>query len=272
MQTSELFLAFLRRLIFAFLVLALGTGLCHAQNGGNVGIYTREVTVFTNQSATKSSTIFPDFGFGCNFLSFKNSSFVGMIDVEWSPTGAAPFYSIVQYSATSLTPDSGYHTLQIGGFWPNMRSTVTPTSGNLSAWYTAQAGPCPLFGSGIGSNGPTSPIVCDLSAAYAPASGATNSLLLQPQNAGDVIVVCDFSISFQGATSTGGIVLSFATSAACSTLAPESWAMYTTSSTPQTFNFSVLQHGSATYPYLCVTNTSGSAFAIGLSYASVHGL
>ena len=67
-MTAELFLSFVRRVIFSFFLIVLAAFACHAQNAGNVGIYTRQITVFTNQATTASAGIFPDFGFAANFL------------------------------------------------------------------------------------------------------------------------------------------------------------------------------------------------------------
>ena len=280
MRISELFLAFVRRLIFAFLlVLLIASAMrAHAQSGGTVGVYTREVSVFTNQSTTTHSAIFPDFGFGCNFLSYQTNGFTGIIDVEWAPpvpVGTAPTYiPLAQASYQAGNPITGFNTLQVGGYFPNMRSTVTPSAGSLSAQYTASAAPCPLFGAGLGSNGPTSPIVCDQSTTLGSiANGATvGSDGLGPILAGDIVVVCGFQWGFTGATSMGSIAIGWAPTSSCAG-AGTSWVTPTTANTPQLFTILLPQRSSLrATQFLCVVNNSGAAAYFSVSWASVHGI
>ena len=244
----------------------------HAQNAGNVGIYTREVPVFTAQSTATSSAILPDFGFGANYLTYCNTGFTGTIDLEWSPTGSAPFIALAQASYVTAT-DSNCHVLQVGGYFPNLRSTVNPTAGTISAWYSASSAPIAYAPSGIGSNGPTAPPVCDLDAvAVGIATGTTGPSNASPRSPGDLVLVCGFTISFNGTPSTGSISLVWSASGAC-TSAPVTWEAYTAASTPQLFNVLLPQRGpNSTLQYPCVLNSSGVSVDISVSYASVHSL
>src|ERR1700683_1842722 len=94
-----------------------------AQNAGNVGIYTRSVSVFTGQATSGSSFIFPDFGFAANFLDFCNTGFSGNIDVEYHPTNLATGVYVALATASFPAPDSKCHTLQIGGYRPTRSDT-----------------------------------------------------------------------------------------------------------------------------------------------------
>jgi len=275
MQTSELFLKFVRRIILAFFILLSWVVVSRAQNAGNVGIYTREINVFTSQNTTKSSTIFPDFGFAANYLTYCNTAFTGTIDMEWSPNPATtPYIVLVQASYAAPAPDSNCHTLQTGGYFPNLRSTVSVLAGSLSAWYTASAAPIPLVSSGIGSNGPSSPINCDHNAVSTVSSAATINLgSITPINTGDTIVLCAFTISFVAAPSTGGVLITWATATNCSTTTSSSWAADTTSNTPQLFTVLIQQRTSSpSFPIPCFSNTAGVTAVVSASYASVHGL
>ena len=273
MNTSELFLAFVRRLIFSFFVILLVSTASHAQAGGTVGIYTRQISVFHNQSSTASAAIFPDFGFGANYLSYQTNAFTGTVTVEWSPTGVAPFYVIAQASYASAQPDTAYHILQVGGYWPNMRSTVTPTSGNLSAWYTASASPIPLYSAGLGSNGPTSPIICDRNALVSITTGTTADIA-GPLLTNDTVVICSFTVTFPAAPSTGNVIVEWGTTNSCGTVTGPSWESYTSATTPVFLPVSVQQRSpfNSTYPYACFVNNSGGGVIASFSYASVHGL
>lgn len=248
----------------------------HAQNSGVVGIYTKQVGVFTAQSTTKSSPIFPDGGFGCNSLNYQTASFSGTITIEWSPTGIAPFYVITQASYPSPITDTAYHQLPVSGYFPNMRSTVTPTAGSLSAWYTASAGPCPLISPGLGTNGASSPINCDRDAIQLVLNGvATNIGGIGPVLSGDAIIICGFTISFNGATAGGTASIIWTGNFSCG--APSggtSWQINTTVNTPQLLIVPLQQRtpGINTTNFPCFSNGSGVSATISISYASVHGL
>jgi hypothetical protein len=291
---GELFTAFVRRGVLGFLLLIIGACFVgclprplHAQNSGVVGVATKELQIFSAQASTASSggtwqcngstvpiacPVFPDLGAAANFLSYCDTGFEGTIDLEWSPTGTAPFLVLAQASYSGVT-DSLCHTLQVGGYFPNMRSTVTVTTGSLSAWYTASAAPIPLVSSGLGTNGPSSPINCDENAIQGVLTGATTSIgSVGPVNTGDTIVICSWSISFNGATSAGSVSLNWAGSAACSPTFP-SWQIYTTASTPQTIVIPVSQRGpNLAHEYPCLVNSSGATVEVSISFASVHGL
>jgi hypothetical protein len=272
MHTHELFFTFVRRLIFAFLLIVLGASVSHAQNAGNVGIYTKEVAVFTAQATTSSSAVFPDFGFGANFLSYCNTSFTGTIDLEWKPPGTASF--IVLSQASYNTADSACHVLQLGGYFPNLRSTLTHNTGSVSAWYTASAAPLSYAPPSLGSNGTTSPITCDQNAIVNVAT-ATNAQLISPINTGDTLVICGLTVSFNGSTSAGQLDIAWsATSGGCGSAGNTNWSVQTAASTPQLFTslLPIRSPYAPGYPYACIENSTGAQATVSVSYASVHGL
>lgn len=244
-----------------------------AQNSGAVELYTREITVFTGQNTTAASAIFPDYGFAANFLTYCNSTFSGTIDLEWSPTGVAgPFIVLAQASYSGTQPDSSCHVLQVGGYFPNMRSSVTRTAGSVSAWYTASAAPIPQVSSGLGSNGPSSPINCDQNATVTGVATAGTAAFggVGPLRTGDTVVICGFTWSFQGATSAGTVLLVWSPTNACATPAT-SWVSYTTASTPQVLPIALQQRsGVPSQQTPCVTNNSGATAAVSILWASVH--
>jgi hypothetical protein len=268
MPTAEIFATFLRRLLFAFLLLllvAVATN-AHGQNAGEVGVYTKLITVFTNQTSTSSSAIFQDNGFASNMLFFCNSSsFSGSIDLEWSPTGSAPFYPLV---TGNYVTDNMCHTLQVGGYWPNLRSTVTRSIGTISAWYTASAAPISFFPAAIGSNGPTSPIQCDQFITSTVIANGTYQLFGTSSSRG--LAVCAFTISFTGATvaQTDAVQVGYGTACAG---AVYPWFISTTASTPQLLNVATglgaLFQESGGAAGICVGNHSGSGLEIAISYA-----
>lgn len=265
MHTSELFLTFVRRLIFSFFVILLVATASRAQETGHTAISTREVSVFTAQSSTTHSAILPDFGFAAQTLFVANTAFTGTIDLEWSPTGATPFYTL---TIATYNNDSANHILQLGGYWPNLRSSVTVTTGSVSAWYTASAAPIPYTPPAIGSTGPASPIQCDqFQTASVLANGSFTSIATSSTRG---FAICGFTISFTGATSTGGVQVGWGTSGACSG-GVYPWFIATQASTPQAFTvgsglgamFQLSTHGSG----ICVDNHSGSGLEIAIWYA-----
>jgi hypothetical protein len=278
-NSSELFLVFVRRAIFAFFVILLAVTAGHAQESGHVGITTREIPVFTNQGTSKASAIFIDQGYAANYLTYCDTNFVGSIDLEWSPpiTGSpslGPFIALAQASYGAGNADSSCHTLQVGGYFPNLRSTLTITGGSVSAWYTASAAPIALFAAGVGSNGPASPVVCDQST-FVTAAAGVNVEIVGPTNFGDTVIICGFSISFDGATSAGMVEIGWAASAgACAASPVPNWWNNTTSSTPQTlvFPMTVRSFSTSADPLACFVNSSGAIATVQVSYASVHGL
>lgn len=300
MGVSDEFMTMVRRFFAcavivaaAFLVLPYScvprwvpTSRVEAQNSGVVGIQTTSIQVFQAQATSASSggywqcgsptgacPVFQDFGFGSNVLSFCNTAFEGTIDLEWKPTGATSWIPLVQASYPGV-PDSLCHQLQIGGYWPNMRSTMTRTAGSLSAWYTASSAPIPTVSSGLGTNGPSSPINCDQNVFQSVATGTTANIGgAGPIQVNDVVAVCGFTISFNGATSAGSVSLAWSSSSACTPGPFNSWFIYTTASTPQTIVVSNPQRGvNISNEYPCLVNSSGATVEVSLSFASVHGL
>jgi hypothetical protein len=291
-MVAETFTKLFAWLCVAFMVLALVFTLgatAHCQTAGTVGVLTGNITVFTNQATSASSggiwqcgsstpiqcPVLPDKGFASNTLSFCNSAFVGSIDLEWEPSGASTFVPL--QVAVYPTADSLCHSLTVGSYFPNMRSTVTRTAGSVTAYYTASASPISPFAPAIGTNGSTSPISCDMPTSIAAPNSATTWLAISPAFSGDKVILCNWTISFAAAPTTGTVTLNFATDSTCSSLlgtAP--WILNTTSSTPQTLMFSAPQNlrnlSIAAYQYPCIVNSSGASIEISFNAASVRGL
>jgi hypothetical protein len=294
MTPAEQFLSFVRRLIFSFLLILLVATLSHAQNNGTVGIATGEIAVFTNQASGASSggtwgcynpatmttpnpcAVFPDHGYAANYLTYCTTGFTGTIDLEWQPTGSATYITLAQ--ASYSVQDNACHTLPAGGFFPNMRSTMTRITGSLSAWYTASAAPIPLVPTGLGSNGPSAPIVCDQTAIQTISTGNTSFTGAGPIQSTDTVVLCAFTISFAQAPTSGSLGISWAPAASSCALggSPNTWQAFTTSATPQLFTVLLQQRSSGLVAggdqYACFSNASGVNATISISYASVHGL
>jgi hypothetical protein len=277
MQTSEIFLTFVRRLIFSFfliLMIAAATQ-AHGQTSGTVGLYTRQITVFTAQATSTHSAIFPDFGYAANYLTYCTSGFGGTIDLEWSPNPLTTAYiTLAQASYGLIGNDTNCHTLQAGGYYPNMRSTVTRTAGSVSAWYTASAGPVSYVAAGIGSNGPSSPITCDQSTTFFGilSGGTGGGPAIEPLQTGDTVVICGFQWSFNGATSAGFLEIEWAPAGTC-TGATVNWQAYTTANTPQIFTVPLQQRSTVLANQSpCFVNGSGATASVSVSWASVHGL
>ena len=284
MQVSESFARVIRAAAVAALLIALGS-VASAQGSGTVGIQTVNIPVFTSQSTTASSggywqcssptasgacPVLQDSGFAANFLTFCTSGFVGSINLEWSPSNSVFNFKPLS-TATYSVADSSCHTMQVGGYFPNLRSTVTVTSGSLSAWYTASASPIALFSAGIGSNGPTSPIICDHATYVGATSGAGATFLVGPINSGDSLIVCGFTVSFNGTTGSGNVELGFAVNSSCGGTFVQTWNSFTTASTPQFLSIPLQQRSnSPNQQNVCITNTSGATADVSVSWASVH--
>jgi hypothetical protein len=291
-MTAEIFSTFVRRLLFAFLLLvmvAVGTH-AHGQGAGTVGIYTGNLTVFTSQAVSGSSggtwecggsptpiacPVFPDHGYATNVLTFCNASFTGSIDLEWSPTGSSTYIPVS--IATFGSIDSNCHKLQVGGYYPNLRATVVRTAGSVSAWYTASAAPISVFPAAVGTNGATSPISCDGNVTLSITNGSTTYLNVTALNAGDLVNICNFTLSFAATPGTGTVALGWATTSGCSS-PTNNFVINTLASTPQTLIFPAPQNlrppgGIASgNTFACLTNNSGATLQVSLGSASVNSL
>lgn len=240
----------------------------HAQNNGVVGLLAEEFQVFNAQTTTKSSAIFTDIGQGLNILFYCDTAFIGTIDLEWSPTTQAPSFmplQVAQYAAA----DTGCHVLTVNGYFPNLRSTVTPTSGSLSAWYSASSGPVGYATPAIGSNGPVSPPLCDQEGATAISNSAT-SVLGVVAFSGSTTILCGMTVSFNGATTAGNIQLGWSTTAACSSPLVL-WVSLTTANTPQTFPVTYsIRSPTPVQSFPCVINNSGTTVEFSYNYMILH--
>jgi hypothetical protein len=143
----------------------------------------------------------------------------------------------------------------------------------VSAWYSASSAPISFFAPGIGSNGAASPAVCDQSVISGGiATGTTGFSGVSPRTAGDTVILCGFTISFNGATSAGALTLAWFTSSSCATGGLVTWQEYTTASTPQLFSVPITQRSFGTPDQtLCVVNNSGASVEVSFAFASVHG-
>lgn len=291
MHVSELFLTFVRRLIFSFLLILLVAGVSHAQNGGTIGIYTAQIAVFSNQAAGVSSggtwqcfnpqtgltpnpcAVFPDHGFAANSLFVCTTGFSGTIDLEWSPTGNAPFYPLIIANYSNDTTCAGGnppgHVLQLGGYFPNVRSTVTRSAGSVSAWYTASASPISFFPAAMNSNGATSPVQCDKTVTGTGAAGYT-AIVTDAGFATRGVNVCGFTISFEGATSANTLGIQLGGGLTCSG-GVYPWTIATTASTPQVLSVGGGLGTIFQFPFavtnICLNNNSGATVNVAVNYA-----
>jgi hypothetical protein len=264
-------------LLVAVAVLSLlPSGHVRAQTSGTMGVYTRTVQVFNGQNSSATSLVLPDFGFAASQLYYCTTNFIGSIAFEWSPSGpggtlrALPQAS-ASYSVNAI--DTACHTLQLGGYWPNLYAVATVSGGSISAWYTASAAPIPPYSAAVGSNGPISPIQCDQNIVVAAANAATVELF-GPINSGDTVFICSVLVSFTSAPTSGNIKVGWETSANCNgTLTPTAY-LYTPSGVANPLAIPFLERSSysATYPYACFTNNSGVTVEVTLSAASVNGI
>lgn len=278
MQVSEQFALVLRRVLMCALFVSAGlilAGRAEGQTGGTVGIYAVSTPAFV-PAATGNvcSKIFPDNGQGQNTLFFATTGFAGTVDLEWQPQGQSTFYVITQATYPS-SDTSNSHTLQFGGYFPNIRSCITNyIGGSLTGWYNATSGPVPSVLSGVGSNGSASPIVCDHnSVSVTLANGDTRSLLAGPINAGDKVVLCSFMISFAGATAAGSWSMIATSDFNCSSGATVLVTGDTTAGTPQTLILPMMvKTQNSNFAFPCLVNNSGASLVISASYASVRGV
>lgn len=250
----------------------------HAQNAGVVGIQAQMIPVFSAATNTASSSVFVDQGQALNILFFcgQGAGFTGSIDLEWTPypnLASPTYYPLVSASYTNLFT---CHSLQLGGYWPNLRSTVTfSASGGgqaLSAWYTSSAGPVSFAPPAIGSNGATSPVSCDQNATVSVANGATQWVGISPSLIGglNAVVICGFSYSFNGATSAGSLAFQWSTNNACTGLDASVLTLFTTSASPQTQAVPIpLRSSNPGKQFLCVTSSAGAITQINLSFAEL---
>jgi hypothetical protein len=243
-----------------------------AQNAGSVGIAAQMIPVFSNQSTTASSAIFNDIGQGQNALFFVGNNFSGTVDLEWSPTKVPPFYPITQ---ANFQGDSNSHIIQFGSYFPNIRSTITPTSGSASAWYSSSSGPVSFAAPALGTNGPTSPIFCDRMQNAGPLANAGTVNLAPQVNPGDRVILCSMEITFVGAPAAGTYTVLYYGLNNCTGSNTTVLTQATTASTPQTLVFSNMFVSDWYFPALqspCLVNNSGTSLYVTSSYASVHQL
>lgn len=209
---------------------------CLGQYLGTVGMQSLgPVTAFTAQNANGVSGIFANLNMSTHLLNFCTAGFAGTISMEASSDGTFATPTVIS-SATfgqRLLTDTGCHTLQGGGYYATVRARITNyVSGTVSASYTAVASPIAFSPSGLGSNGPTAPIICDQQGFFT--LGPSTNGVLVANLAGTTIYVCEITVSFGGATTTGTLSLGGSTGGACLSYVAN-WQVAITASTPQIF-------------------------------------
>jgi hypothetical protein len=284
MDVAELFLKLVRWLIVCLLAATMTICVAHGQNSGTVGIQAQMISVFTAQSATKSSggiwqcgvsigtcPVFQDIGQGFSILFFCNTGGIAAtytIDFDFEPVGQSSFKTITQasYANDGL---GNCHTLQLGGYFPNLRSTITPSVGSVSAWYSASSAPISYAAPAIGSNGATSPISCDQNITQSVATGTTVSLLTSTFTAGTTTVICGITVSFSAATTGGNIELLWTNTSACSG-GTVGWGELTPSTAPQYLTVPLILRGnSSILQQPCIENSSGATAFVTVMLATV---
>jgi hypothetical protein len=283
MDVSDRFLALVSRVLIALIavVLLLGCVLAaHGQNAGVVGVQAQMIQVFTAQSTNKSSggiwqcgiststcPVFQDIGQGLSVLFFCGASTATYtIDFDFQPVGQTAFKTITQASYVS---DSSCHTLQLGGYFPNLRSTLSISAGNVSAWYSGSSAPISFAAPAVGSNGATSPISCDQPIVMQVGTGVTSSLLSSTFTAGTITAICSMTVSFSTATTGGNIQLFWAGNNTCS-VGTFGWEEFTPASAPQYLTVPLTMRGPT--PVLqqpCIQNSSGSIAIVSAMVATV---
>jgi hypothetical protein len=285
MDVAEQFLKFLRGLIICALALVMAVCAAHGQNSGTVGIQAQMISVFTAQSGTLSSggiwqcgvssgtcPVFQDIGQGLNVLFFCNAGNVAAsytIDFDFQPVGQTTFQKVTQASYSG-DPIGQCHTLQLGAYFPNLRSTLTVATGLVSAWYSASSAPVSYTAPGLGTNGGTSPIACDQNYAVPVATGTSASLLPNNFTNGQTTVICGMTISFNAATSGGNIELLWASSTSVCSTGNLGWEEFTPASAPQYLTVPLELRGlSSILQQPCISNSSGATALVTVSLATV---
>ncbi len=251
------------------LIIASVVFLSAFQNAGNTGTFTKAQLVFNAAGANMSSAIFQNIGQGAHYLTYCPSGFTGTIDLEESFDGSTNWVPI---AAANPSNDSTCHVLQAGGYYQNVRSTITNRSGGtVSAWYSASSGPIQFASPGINSNGPTSPTQCDQSLTATIITTGTYSSLLADAT-GRPISVCGFTISFAAAPGSNTDAVQLGFGSPCGVGSLYLWYISTTASTPQVIPVgsgqgSIFRIGQNAGTNLCIGNHSGASLEISLSYA-----
>ena len=263
-------------IIFALLALC---SRAHAQGAPTpVAIVSNLSQVFNGVHANTCSPIVKDISQGSNIL-FVTQTGVGggtaIFDLEWSPTGVAPFYPIVQALYSDLGTAS--HVLTTNGYWPNLRSCITGyAAGTYSAWYTSSSGPLSYAAPGVGTLGPSSPPICDQWSNAQVPTATTGWIGPEPEVAStDTVVICGMTISFNGATAAGAVDFQWAVASDCSS-PTQADLSYTTANTPQTFNISTgfrsFSGVGGVRNFLCLANTSGATASVLINWMSLHAI
>lgn len=215
---------------------------CEAQFLGYVSSQTiAPAQVFTAQAADGVTGTLVNLGQSAHFLTYCTTGFGGTIGLESSPDGtfATPVtLASASYGQNSVV-DTGCHVLQAGGYFQAVRARVKNFSaGSVSAWYTATAAPISFAPAALTSNGPSSPIACDKFSVTQIAQSTNNGFLVGLLNSAVKIYICQMTISFSAATTTGAITVGDGNAGACTTFSGvANWQLLVTATTPQTLTF-----------------------------------
>jgi hypothetical protein len=286
MRVWEEFSTVLRCCFFLLLVMAGIIALqteshVRAQNAGNVGIYTRELRVLNGVLNGTSSTL-PDFGFGASYLKYCPANWTGSVSFEYAPNGVAGNQYFTLKTALVLIADSQCRTLQLGGYYPNLRVRAINTvggSGTVSAYYGAISAPISYFSSAAATLGDTAPVFCDLNGKATVATGASG-FLAGPPNLGGTNVfytrLCNATISFAATPGTGTVAFAWDIDNTCASTPNSNWSLDTTSGTPQVLYFPNLNLNSMpanlqAQQFLCLQNNSGQIVVVNYNYALIAG-
>jgi hypothetical protein len=287
MQVSETFTTIVRRCAIAFLLFVLiavvqrNDSHVRAQNAGNIGIYTRELRVLNGVLNGVSDTL-PDYGFGASYLKYCPAGWTGAVSFEYAPNGVAGNQYFTLKTALVLIGDAQCRTLQLGGYYPNLRVRATNTvssGGTVSAYYGALSAPIPYFASATGTFGDTAPIFCDLNDKKTVANGASGFLVGPPNIGGGNLFytrLCNITISFAATPGAGTIALAWDIDNTCATTPNSNWSLNTTAGTPQVLYFPNLNLNSMpanlqSQQFLCLQNNSGQSVVANYNYALIAG-
>lgn len=249
----------------------------NAGTAGTVGVETYEITALS-AVLNGVSPILPDRSFGAHYARYCPSGWTGQISFEaaLNINGPAGGFTPLQ-AATVTASDSQCHTLKLGGYYPNLRLRAANNgAGTVTVYYMAGAAPIDFYSPAVGTEGPTSQIVCDQTGTATVASAATGFLAGPAATVGNTSYfhLCAFSFSFAGAVTAGTITLEFDIDNTCANTPDPAWVINTTANTPQVLAFSGLNVMS--YPkdpliqqYLCLANASGQSLKVNYNYAVI---
>lgn len=213
-------------------------------SGQFIGYVTSQSTVqklFTLQQGNATSRTITNLGQSAHYITVCNVGFSGTVLLEASTDGTFnPPITIAaaNYALGGVGSDSNCHLITAGGYYPTMRIRTANVigTGTTSVLYSGIGGPVAPGSVGLSSIGPVSPISCDLHLSTTVAQSA--SVQLVPGVAGQTIIVCSMTLSFDAATTAGNIKTGGGAPGTCSNAAivGRDYFLFVTASTPQTLH------------------------------------